>query len=266
MICKTEDNLDIYYEIQGNTNASETIIFLNGLTQSTLSWFFTMQYFKDKYKIVLMDFIFQGQSSKNAEWRPFDQHAKDITKVLDKENIRKPIVIGLSYGSAVAQHFAVLFPERVSKLILISSFAHSTPYFDAIGLGWARALEVGGYNLLLDVMLPNVLSESYFNNPIIPIEAMKEARKEANQNTEAILNLMRATKERGDYRQELKKITTPTLIIHGEKDLLILPHMANEIHLNIKNSKFVIIPLAGHTLNLEYVPEVCGHIIEFLKS
>jgi 3-oxoadipate enol-lactonase len=265
MTCKTDDNLEIYYEIQGNVQSNETIIFLNGLTQSTMSWFFVMQYFKDKYKIVLMDFIFQGQSSKDSEWRNFDQHAKDIKQVLDKENISKPIVIGLSYGSAVAQHFAVLFPERLGKLILISSFAHSTPYFDAVGLGWARALEAGGYNLLLDVMLPNVLSESYFNNPIIPIEAMKEARKEMNQNTEAILNLMRATKERGDYRAELNKITAPTLILHGEKDLLILPHMAYEIHKNIKGSKFVLIPLAGHTLNLEFVPEVCGHVIDFLK-
>jgi 3-oxoadipate enol-lactonase len=266
MICKTEDNLDLYYEIQGNIHSDETIVFLNGLTQSTLSWFFTIQYFKDKYRLVLIDFIFQGRSSKEAEWRSFDQHAKDVKRVLDQEKISKPVILGLSYGSAVAQHYAVLFPQALSKLILISSFAHTTPYFDAIGQSWARSLEVGGYTLLLDVMLPNVLSESYFNNPLVPIEAMKEARKEMNQNTDAILKLMRATKERGDYRQQLKKITVPTLIIHGEKDLLILPHMANEIHRNINGSKFIVIPLAGHTLNLEYVPEVCGHVLSFLKS
>lgn len=265
MICKTSDNFDLYYELQGNIHSSETLVFLNGLTQSTLSWFFVQQAFKDKYKILLLDFIFQGQSEKEGEWRDFDQHAKDLKCLLDKENISNPIFISLSYGSLVAQHFAVLFPEKIKKLVLISSFAHSTPYFDAIGLSWSRSLEIGGYNLLLDVMLPNVLSENYFNNPLIPIDIMKEARKGVNENTAALMKLMRATKERKDFRQELQKINTPTLIIHGEKDLLIPLHMAKEVHLNIKNSKYTIIKNAGHTLNLESVPEVCEHILEFIS-
>jgi 3-oxoadipate enol-lactonase len=263
---KTKDNLNLYYEVQGNIHSSETLVFLNGLTQATLSWFFTVQYFKDKYKIVLLDFIFQGQSDKETEWRDFDQHAEDVKLVLDKEQIKDPVIIGLSYGSLVAQHFAVNYPANLKKLILISTFAHSTPYFEAIGISWARALETGGYALLLDVMMPHVISESYFMNPIVPIEAMKEARKGVNTNTQAILKLMRATKEREDYREKLRKIQVPTLIIHGEKDLLILPHMGNEVHKNIRGSEFVIIKNAGHTLNLENVPEVCQHINEFLEN
>jgi 3-oxoadipate enol-lactonase len=264
MICKTHDNLNLYYEVLGNVQSSETIVFLNGLTQSTLSWGFITHHFKDNYKIILLDFIFQGQSDKEGEWRDFDQHARDVKQVLDKENISQACLVGLSYGSVVAQHYAVLFPAGIKKLVLVATFAHSTPYFEAIGLSWIRALETGGYNLMLDVMLPNVLSESYFNNPIIPIDVMKEARKGMNENTGALLKLMRATKERGDYRPSLKRITTPTLILHGEKDLLIPSHMANEVHLNIKGSQFVILKNAGHTLNLEAVPEVCRYIKEFI--
>lgn len=266
MICKTHDNLDLYYEIQGNEQSSETLVFLNGLTQSTLSWYFVQQHFKDDYKIILIDFIFQGQSSKEGEWRNFDQHAKDVKAVLDKENVKHPVIIGLSYGSAVGQHFAVLFPAYLKKLILIATFAHSTPYFEAIGYSWARALETGGYNLMLDVMLPNVLSENYFNNPLIPIDMMKAARKGLNENNEALMKLMHATNDRKDYRPRLKEIQAPTIIIHGEKDLLIPQHMANEVHLNIKNSEMIIIKKAGHTLNLEAVPEVCDHIKNFLSK
>lgn len=266
MICKTKDGLHLYYEIQGNPSAEKTLVFLNGLTQNTLSWFFVLPYFKDKYRIVLLDLIFQGQSDKEPEWRDFDQHAKDVHCILEKENIHKASFIGLSYGSLVAQHYALLFPSLVEKLVLISTFAHKTPYFEAIGLSWAKALESGGYNLLLDVMLPNVLSEDYFNNPLIPLDVMKEARKGANENTSAILKLMKATGERKDYRNELKNIHAPTLIIHGEKDLLIPSHMAKEVHLNIKGSEFIIIKNAGHTLNLESVNEVCTHILPFLEK
>jgi pimeloyl-ACP methyl ester carboxylesterase len=265
MIGKTKDGLNIYYEVQGNINANETLVFLNGLTQSTLAWYFFMPFFKTDYKIILLDFIFQGQSSKDAEWRNFDQHATDVKYLLDKENISKATLVGISYGSLVAQHFAVLYPQQLKRLILISTFAHKTPYYEAIELAWWRALETGGYNLMLDIMLPSVLSESYFSNPLIPISVMKETRKDLNQSSEAIFNLMRATKERKDYRKDLEKITAPTLIIQGEKDLLLPVHMAKEVQLHTDNSKLVVIKNAGHTLNLEFVTEVCHEIKLFLE-
>lgn len=265
MFCKTNDHLNLYYETTGNLKAKETLVFLNGLTQSTLSWGLMLPYFKDQYKIILLDFIFQGQSDKTGPWRTFTQHAADVKAVLEQEQALPATIIGLSYGSLVAQHIAVLHPSLVKKLVLISTFAHKTPYYEAVELSWWRALEIGGYNLLLDIMLPSVLSEGYFANPLIPIQVMKEMRKDSNQNSEAILNLMRATKERDDYREELRKINTTTLIIQGEKDLLLPVHLANEVHLNIRGSKFIVIKNAGHTLNLEHVPEVCDHLVKFLQ-
>lgn len=264
MKCKTIDDLNIYYEVQGNPESQETLLFLNGLTQSTVSWLFVLPYFKETHKIILIDFIFQGQSDKAEHWRDFDQHANDVKHVLQQEKINKATIIGLSYGSMVAQNFAVNHPNFVNKLILISTFAHKTPYYEAIELSWWRALEFGGYNLMLDIMLPSVLSEEYFSHPIIPIQMMKEARLDAQQNKQAIFNLMQATKERKDYRTNLEKITAPTLIIQGEKDLLLPVHLANEVHKHIKDSNLKVIANAGHTLNLEHVPEVCGYIKEFL--
>ncbi len=264
MFCKTSDNLSIYYEKQGNSASSETIVFLNGLTQSTLSWGLVTPYFGSNYNIILLDFIFQGQSDKTGNWRNFDTHAADLKYVLDQERISKVHVVGLSYGSLVAQHFAVLYPHYLNKIVLVSTFAHKTPYYEAVELSWWRALESGGYNLMLDIMLPSVLSEAYFANPLIPISAMKEMRKESNQNSEAIFNLMRATKERRDYRKELEKIKTPTLVIQGEKDLLLPVHLANEVHLHISGSKFIVVKNAGHTLNIEHVHEVCAYIKDFL--
>ena len=265
MICKTYDNLDLYYQIIGNVNAKETLIFLNGLTQSTDSWLLMTPYFKEKYRIVLMDFIFQGQSEKETEWRDFNKHAQDVKALMEHELILKAHVIGISYGSLVAQHFAVEYPTHLNKLVLISTFAHKTPYYEAIELGWWRALELGGYSLLLDIMLPNVLSESYFSNPLIPIDKLKNGRKDLNLNSEAIFKLMRATKERKDYRKQLTKIKAQSLIIQGEHDTLFPVHLAEEVQENIKDSKLVVIRNAGHTLNLEHVLEVSETILKFLN-
>lgn len=264
MYCKTTDNLSLYYEVAGNPQSPKTLVFLNGLSQSTLAWVLTTPFFKSDYKIVLMDFIFQGQSEKKAEVRNFDQHAADVKSVLDELKITKATLIGLSYGSLVGQHFAVLFPERLDKLVLMSTFAHKTPYFEAIELAWGRAVETGGYPLLFDIMLPSVLGEEYFKNPVIPIDMMRQARTDANSDSQALLKLMRATKDRSDYREKLRVIKTPTLIIHGEKDMLILSHMAEEVHKNIPSSRLEIIKGVGHTLNLEAIQQSVTLIKEFL--
>jgi len=263
MLFKTSDNLNLYYEITGNTQSSKTIVFLNGLSQSTVAWLLMLPYFKNDYKVVLVDFIFQGQSSKDAEWRNFDRHAQDIKELLDDLKIDNATIAGLSYGSLVAQHFALLYPKKLNKLILMSTFAHKTPYYDAIETAWWNALQVGGYSLMLDVMLPSVLSENYFTKPIIPIDLMKQARTDANNDSAALFKLMRATKERPDYRPMLKNISTPTLIIHGEKDLLLSVHLATEVHKAIPNSILEIIPNVGHTLNLEAIAKTSELILNF---
>lgn len=266
MFATTKDGLKIYYEVKGNISSNETIIFLNGLSQSTLSWYFMCPCFENKYRIILMDFIFQGQSDKDGEWRSFDTHAEDVIQVLEATHTKQAIVIGISYGSLVAQHLAVLYPQYVHKLILMSTFAHKTPYFEVIEHAWWKALETGGYALMFDIMLPNVLSEYYFQNPLIPVDTLRQLRQESNQNKEALFKLMTATKNLGDYRAQLKNIKAPTLVIHGEKDTLITLSMGIEVANHIPHAIFKIIPQAGHTLNMEKTNEVCTEILKFLAE
>lgn len=266
MYTKTKDGLNIYYELKGKQDAKETIIFLNGLSQATISWYFMLPCFEENYRIILMDFIFQGQSDKTGEWRTFDQHAEDVIQVFNATQTSKAIVIGISYGSLVAQHLAVNHPEYVSKLVLLSTFAHKTPYFEVIEHAWWNALEIGGYPLMFDIMLPSVLSEEYFKNPLIPVDTLRQLRQESNQSKEALFKLMTATKNRGDYRQELKKIKVPTLVIHAERDTLITLSMGVEVANHIPDAQLKIIPNAGHTLNMEKVKEVCIEILKFLNG
>jgi sigma-B regulation protein RsbQ len=67
-----------------------------------------------------------------------------------------------------------------------------------------------------------------------------------------------------DYRKELKKIVAPTLVIHGGKDMLFPIELGKAVSDHIEFSKFVVLPEAGHTLNLEDVPQVFNLIKEFI--
>ncbi|MFL5752148.1 MAG: alpha/beta fold hydrolase [Bacteroidia bacterium] len=264
MFHSTIDKQRLYYEVQGDLNSKRTLVLLNGLSQSTLAWALMTPILGKNNRIILLDLIFQGQSDKKGEWRDFDQHAADVKGLLDELKIEHTVVIGLSYGSLVAQHFALMYPEKLEKLILMSTFAHKTPYYRAIETAWEQALKMGGYPLLLDIMLPSVLSEGYFKNPLIPIEMMKEARKDLNMDAAALMKLMNATKERPDYLEKLKGLRTSTLIIQGEKDTLFPVHMAEAVQQSIPGSKLEVIPGVGHTLNLEAIPQSLALINSFI--
>jgi len=261
MYYTTTDNLNLYYEIKGNPAAPRKILFLNGVSQSTVAWNIMISAYEEDFQLILCDFIFQGQSDKKGPVRNFDQHAEDIAGLLISLGSAKTTVIGISYGSLVAQHLVLNNPELVDKLVLLSTFAHKTAYFEAIELAWERALDSGGYPLFLDIMLPTVLSERYFNNPLIPIFNLKTSRTGVNTDAGALRKLMQATKQRPDYRERLKAVRQPTLIIHGEKDLLLPVHMARSVAEAISGSRLEIIPRAGHTLNLEAGPE-CNALIQ----
>lgn len=264
MFHKTSDNQNLYYEVHGNPQSNKSIIFLNGLSQSTAAWYFMLPAFVKDYKIVLCDLIFQGQSDKAGDVRDFDQHAADVIGLINALDIKTINVAGISYGSLVAQHIALNYSDKINKLILLSTFAHKTPYTEAISLAWLNSLNMGGYAHMFDVMLPTVLGEMYFSNPLIPIDTLKSAKQTQNTDAAALRKLMTATAQRPDYRGKLRAITIPTLVIQGEKDVLFPVHMAQEVVNSIPSSKLEVVVGAGHTLNLEAIPQTTKLIAEFI--
>jgi 3-oxoadipate enol-lactonase len=260
------DGVELYFEIQGNPTASTTIVFLNGLSQSTLSWAGIAPAFYSEHRVVLVDLVFQGQSGKAEEFRTYDQHAGDVYHLLSHLPPGKFVLCGLSYGSAVAQHCIVNYPAFFSGAVLLSTFAHNTAHFNAIGDSWKSALLAGGYPLLLDVMLPSVLGRSYFENPLIPIATLKESRVGRNLQADDLLKLMRATEERGDYRPKLRDVKVPVLVAQGEEDFLIPPSTAIEVADHIPGAKFTVVEKTGHTLNLEAIPQTVALLRKFLAG
>ncbi len=264
MIYELPDDTSMYYEIHGNLNSDKTLVFLNGLSQSTLSWGGIAPAFYAEYRVLLLDLVFQGQSGTAAKFRTYDDHAKDVFHLLQFLKNGSCFLCGLSYGSALAQHLIVNNPDFFAGAILLSTFAHQTELFNLIGESWIAALNSGGYALMLDVMLPVVLGKSYFEQPLIPIQTMKESRVARDLETQSLLHLMEATNVRGDYRKKLAGIKIPVLVVQGEEDFLIPPSIAKEVSDNISGSEFIVLPKVGHTLNLEAIPQTISLVKKFL--
>src|ERR671922_284923 len=70
---------------------------------------------------------------------------------------------------------------------------------------------------------------------------------------------------KADNRPELANIDVPALILHGEEDSIFPVSVAEEIEAGIPRARLVVVPLAGHTANLEQ-PELCNEaILDFLS-
>ena len=260
------DGLNLYYEYYQKSPQSKTVVFLNGLSQSTLSWFPFVNALKSDYNILLIDNIFQGQSDKQGNYRTFDEHASDVCSLFQTLGLQKVFLAGISYGGAVAQRIMVNHTDYVEKAMLLSTFAYKTAYFNEIGFSWKRALQVDGYGLMFDVMLPMVLGKYYFESPLIPVDELRKMRGSVNENRDALLKLMRATEESGDYRPKLAKIKVPTLVVQGESDILTTPEMGRGIADALPDASFVVLPRKGHTLNLEAIPETIALLRDFVKN
>lgn len=260
------DGNRIYYELHGNQESETTLLFLGGLSQSTAAWQAYVPAFANNYRIVLADLMFQGQSDNPANFRSFQEHAQDMNHLLEHLQCSNVVPIGISYGGAVVMRMMHYFPKNIRKAVLMATFAHKTPFFDAIGTAWQRALETGGYSLMLDVMLPFVLGKHYFQNPLIPIEMLKQMRINNDLSIDRLSKLMMATAMSDDFRQELRNVAIATLVICGNEDILCTPEMHRDIVQALAHAKYIEIENVGHTLNLEAIPQTIALIQEFLNE
>lgn len=260
------DGNRIFYQYHFISQTAPTLVFLNGLSQSTLSWGAVTPAFAGRYNVLLLDLVFQGKSTAEGNARTYDQHADDVSALIAHLHVPGPILCGLSYGSAVAQHALVRHPAVYNGAVLMSTFGHNAELFNAMGESWKSALRAGGYALLLDVMLPVVLGASYFDKPLIPIQTLKEMRISNNLSPENLFRLMEATEVRGDFREQLRKVDVDVLVIHGEEDLLIPVAVASEVADRIPQSEFIVLEKSGHTLNLEAIPQITRLIGDYVEK
>jgi pimeloyl-ACP methyl ester carboxylesterase len=115
------NNLTFHY-VQWGTQGSP-IIFIHGITANA----FYFQAFADdlanNHRIFAYDLRGRGDSDKPEKGYSIPIHAADLAELIDALELDKPIVAGHSLGALIGLYFAVQYPEKLSKLILIDAGA-----------------------------------------------------------------------------------------------------------------------------------------------
>lgn len=197
--------------------------------------------------------------------------AKDGIGLLDALGIDRAHIVGASMGGMISQHIAATFPERTLSLASIMSTTGNRrlpraqkeamqvlltrPQTDdeearvAHGIRIARTIGSPAYPAAEDGLQRRVRSDyarSYHPPGFI-------------RQTAAIV-------ADGDRRVMLKKVTAPTLVIHGDADPLVPVAGAHDTAASIAGAKLHIIPGMGHDLPVELVEEMADQIATHARS
>jgi 3-oxoadipate enol-lactonase len=245
----TIGDININYEIQGS---GAPLLMIMGLSFSLRDWGnkFT-ELLAQHYQLILFDNRDAGLTSKSTRSYSIADMADDAAGLLDALNIPKAHVFGVSMGGAIAQQFALKYPDKLDKLILGCTMAGGT---------CSQPGDISG------VMSGN-LSELLFTPTFIQTHHQELAEfltstTPFHSKGEALQRQMEAFATH-DTCDTLADITAPTLILTGDKDIAIPRSNSDLLAAKIPNLKLeIIIADAAHGFSYSH-PNTTADLIHF---
>ena len=95
------------------------IVCIHGLTANHTCWQSLADILTPEYRLIAYDLRGRGESDKPPKGYSLEIHARDVNALLDRFDLKRAVIVGHSLGAKIALHFAVYYPKRVSKLILV---------------------------------------------------------------------------------------------------------------------------------------------------
>lgn len=200
--------ITLYYYEKGS---KEPFVLLHGNGEDSTYFKHQTDYFSDRYRVIALDTRGHGKSPRGSAPFTIKQFAKDLNEFMNSMAIPEAIILGFSDGANIAMEFALKYPHKVKALILNAGNLNPKGVKRTVQL----PIEIG-YKIA-----------SLFSSK----------SQSANKNAE-MLGLM--VNEPNIKPSELVRITAPTLVICGTRDMIKEAH-TKEIAGSLPNAKLVIV-------------------------
>jgi len=249
------------FEEQGS---GPVVVLLHGYPLSRAMWAAQRQALARRYRVVTPDIRGMGETPASEVDPSMETLAEDVIVLLDHLGITGPIVIGgLSMGGYIAQAFAFAHPERLRGLILMDTkAAGDNPETARKREETAvEVLKTGDVRKVVEPLIPKLFAAAALAEPG-RIETLKSVMEATSP--QGIAGALRCMAVRPDRRGELSKIRVPTLVVVGDEDGIAPPTEAQAIADAISDSRFAVIPQAGHMAPWENPEMVNAAILDFL--
>ncbi len=255
--------MSIHY-LDPHPQGKPPVVFLHGLGANAESWSHQLEALAEAgFRPLAVDMPGFGRTPYDGRGWTLQRVAGQLADWLDAMQLQRVHLVGLSLGGAVAEIFALEYPQRVEKLVLMNTFAVLRP--DSLG-GWlyflARFLTVTFVGLEKQAEL---VAGRLFPRPEQREQYEQLVQVIASADPRAYRAAMRAL---GwfDVRRRLPQLSLPTLVMTGEQDTTVSPARQRELAALIPGARQVFIPNAGHGMIVE-APEACNRaLLDFLSA
>lgn len=251
----------IVYQEAGNANAP-VIVMLHGLGGSSAHWATSIMPLAEKFRVIVPDQVGFGKSDKPLISYRIGTYVDFLDAFLTQLKIEKATVAGISLGGWIAAQYAITYPKRVEKLVLV----------DAAGFAPPKDFDPRFFQNLFPTTRAQVkqsISLILFNTALINdavVDSLMTQRFLAGDGY-TIQQIIESVKRNEDYVDgQLGQIKQPTLIIWGKQDKLILPVNGERYKREIAGSQLVVIDQAGHAPNMEKASEFNAALLKFLTG
>lgn len=265
------DQRQTYWEYFGSQDR-DAVCLLNGLAMSTESWQPFLPLLLDEHDVLLYDYQGQGRSSSADEPYSIPQLSDYLNGILDELDIPKVHLMGISYGGFVALDFARRYQEQLFTLTLsgiLLTYEELFQMYQDLSLRFYRA-GPEGFELYTHYMYEKIFGESFVRKAKQHLEHMRE--NFYNRYKDRVYCLIRLTEAQNPFFASLPRdlegyraISTPTLLIVGAEDRVLLPDVQRKICGILPNARLVVIDDAGHVVYLEKPEAFFGALKTFIQ-
>jgi len=253
------------------------LLLIHGLGASCEYWRYNVRALSQGCRVYAFDLPGFGRSDQRIEDLSLHFAGEFVAAFLDAQGVDRASLVGNSLGGAVSLQFAVQYPHRLEKLVLVSSGGLGRELHRSFRLlkiplwgefmAWAWGARPGTrLNLRSIVYEPKVMTDEFVDQTVelARLPGAKEmfllvARTGIDlrgQNMKLLEPLLR----------RVPGIEAPTLIIWGAQDPIIPVAHAHMAHQMIKNSQLHILDRCGHVAQIEKPEEFNQLVLDFLGS
>jgi len=269
----TPDGVEIFYKDWGS---GQPIMFHHGWPLSSDDWDAQLQFFlQHGYRVIAHDRRGHGRSTQTSEGHDMDHYAADAAAVVQHLDLHDVIHVGHSTGGGeVARYVARHGGDRVAKAVLISAVTPLMVKTDAnpggtpieVFDGFREGVAKNRSQFFLDVA-----SGPFYNYNRDGVEPSQGViwnwwRQGMMGGAKAHYDGIKAFSET-DLTEDVKAITVPTLVMHGDDDQVVPIADAAEITITLlQNGKLKVYPGFPHGMATTHADVINADLLAFIRD
>lgn len=247
-----------YYLLEGTPN-SPVLVFSNSLGADLTMWDSLVTKLFPYFRVLRYDTRGHGKSEVTAGEYSIAQLAQDVIDLADSLGIEKFAFCGLSMGGLIGQHLGIHYGHRLTHLVLSNTGAKIGD--DQRWNERISRIEAEGTPSMAKETMQRWFSEDFIQNSpdrIQQLQAIFSASPDAGY-----CACCAAIRD-ADFRPEVSRITTPTLVITGENDPVTTVIDAQYLTEQIPASQLLVVPVTKHLCATENPSFYAESLINFL--